>query len=182
MMINALRSRERRLESCYPPASARQPRWCPILGAKRERPGRPRRRGLPGPRPAATARRRGPRPVASRAQRGQTQSSHAGGVRIFRQQGGQQPVFAVGAVVGQGLAGPLAGHQHSPPGIAQVIGVVGHALAPARGQAGPGVLRLDAVPQPVRARGRARLEQQRPGRRGRAGGRCRRGGSRRLAW
>ena len=37
-VINALESRERRLESRYTPATARQPQWCPILGAKRERP------------------------------------------------------------------------------------------------------------------------------------------------
>jgi hypothetical protein len=38
MTISALRSRERRLESCYAPAIRSAPRWCPILGAKRERP------------------------------------------------------------------------------------------------------------------------------------------------
>ena len=82
-------------------------------------------------------------------------------------EGPQQPVLAVGAVVGQGLAGPLARDQDPPPGIAEVIGVVGLALAPAGGQAGPGVLGLDAVPEPVRAPRRARLIPQRlsqPGR------------------
>ena len=97
----------------------------------------------------------------------------------------QQPVLAVGAVVGQGLAGPLAGDQDPAPGVAEVIGVVGLALAPAGRQAGPGVLGLDAVAEPVRARRRARLVPQRlgqPRRRGPAGRRCRPGGSRRPAW
>ena len=97
----------------------------------------------------------------------------------------QQPVLAVGPVVGQRLAGPLAGDQHPAPGVAEVIGVVGLALAPAGGQAGPGVLGLDAVAEPVRAPRRARLVPQRLGQ---PGGmrplrrRCRPGGSRRPAW
>jgi hypothetical protein len=69
----------------------------------------------------------------------------------------QEPVLAVGAVVGQRLAGPLARDQHPAPGIAEVIGVMGLALAPAGDQARPGTLGLDAVPQPVRAPRRARL-------------------------
>ena len=73
----------------------------------------------------------------------------------------QQPVLAVGAVVGQRLAGPLARDKHPAPGVAEVIGVVSLALAPAGGQARPGVLGLDAVPQPVRAPRRARLVPQR---------------------
>ena len=81
----------------------------------------------------------------------------------------QQPVLAVGPVVGQGLAGPLARDQHPPPGIAQMIGVMGFALAPAGSLAGPGVLGLDAVPQPVRAGRRARLVAQCPGQPGRVG-------------
>ena len=36
--ISALRSRERRLESCHAPLYRSAPWWCPILGAKRERP------------------------------------------------------------------------------------------------------------------------------------------------
>jgi hypothetical protein len=87
----------------------------------------------------------------------------------------QQPVLPVGAVVGQRLAGPLARDQDPAPGVAEVVGVVGLALAGAGGQAGPGVLGLDAVPQPVRAPRRARLEPQRLGQPGgvvmlRAGG------------
>ena len=55
----------------------------------------------------------------------------------------------------------------TPPGIAQVISVVRLALAPARSQARPGVLGLDAVTEPVGAPRRARLIPQRlsqPGR------------------
>jgi hypothetical protein len=69
----------------------------------------------------------------------------------------QQPVLPVGAVIGQRLAGPLARDQHPAPGITEVIGIVGLALAPAGDQARPGVLGLDAVPEPVRAGRRARL-------------------------
>ena len=97
----------------------------------------------------------------------------------------QQPLFPVGAVVGQRLAGPLAGDQDPAPGVAEVIGVVGLALAAAGGQAGPGVLGLDAVPEPVRAPRRARLVPQRlrqPRRVGPLGVGLRPGGSRRPAW
>jgi hypothetical protein len=76
---------------------------------------------------------------------------------------GQEPFLAVGPVVGQGLAGPLTGAQHPPTGVAEVIGVVGFALAGTGGLAGPGVLGLDAVAKPVRAPGRARLPAQRFG-------------------
>jgi hypothetical protein len=63
-----------------------------------------------------------------------------------------QPGFAVGAVVGQGLAGPLAGDQDAASGVAEVVAAVGFAFALARDQAGPGVLGGDAVAEPVRAR------------------------------
>src|SRR6185312_4915598 len=78
-------------------------------------------------------------------------------------EGAQEPFLAVGAVIGQGLAGPLAGDQDPPPGVAEMIGIVGLALAPAGSLAGPGVLGLNAVPEPVGAPGRARLEPQRLG-------------------
>src|SRR6185312_8068594 len=78
-------------------------------------------------------------------------------------EGPQQPVLAVGAVVGQRLAGPLTRDQDPPPGVAEVIGVVGFALAPAGSLARPGVLGLDAVAEPVRAPRRARLIPQRVG-------------------
>jgi hypothetical protein len=78
-------------------------------------------------------------------------------------EGLQEPVFPVGAVVGQGLAGPLARDQHAAPGVAEMISIVGFALAPAGGQAGPGILGLDAVPEPVGAPRRARLDPQRLG-------------------
>jgi hypothetical protein len=78
-------------------------------------------------------------------------------------EGGQQPLLAVGAVVGQGLAGPFAGGQDPAPAVAEVISVVGLALAAAGDQAGPGALGLDAVPEPVRAPRRARLIPQRLG-------------------
>jgi hypothetical protein len=64
---------------------------------------------------------------------------------------GGEPGFAVGAVVGKGLAGPFAGDQDSSAGVAEVLGSVRLTLAQAGYQAGPGVLGLDAVPEPVRA-------------------------------
>src|ERR1700756_3792336 len=75
-------------------------------------------------------------------------------------EGPQEPVLPVGAVIGQGLAGPLARDQDPPPGIAEMIRVMCFALAPAGSQVGPGVLGLNAVPQPVGTPGRARLEPQ----------------------
>ena len=74
-----------------------------------------------------------------------------------------QPGPPVGAVVGQGLAGPLAGDQDAAPGVAEVLAAVGLALAGPGPQARPGVARLDAVAEPVRACRRARLVPQRPG-------------------
>src|SRR5690242_10007933 len=73
----------------------------------------------------------------------------------------KEPFLAISAVVGQGLAGPLARDQDPPPGVAEMIDIMRLALAGARGQAGPGVLGLDAVPQPVGAPRRARLKPQR---------------------
>jgi hypothetical protein len=63
-----------------------------------------------------------------------------GGASCRNPEGGQQPVLPVGAVVGQGLAGPLAGGQDPAPAVAEVIGVMGLALAAAGDQAGPGAL------------------------------------------
>ena len=65
----------------------------------------------------------------------------------------QEPVAAVVAVVGEGLGGPLAGDQDAAAGVAEVFAAVGLALAGARAQAGAGVLGLDAVAEPVGARG-----------------------------
>src|SRR6266568_3787521 len=53
-----------------------------------------------------------------------------------------EPGPAVGAVVGDGLAGPLAGDQDPAPGVAEVLAAVGFALATAWPQARPGVLGL----------------------------------------
>ncbi len=75
----------------------------------------------------------------------------AGRVGIGLAEGVQEPVLAVGAVVGQRLAGPLAGDQDSAPGIAQMFMAVGLAFAGAGDQAGAGVLGPDAVPQAVGA-------------------------------
>ena len=72
----------------------------------------------------------------------------------------QQPILAVGAVVSQGLTRPLARDEHPAPGVAEVISVVGLALAGPGGQARAGVLGLDAVAQPVGAPRRARLIPQ----------------------
>jgi hypothetical protein len=87
----------------------------------------------------------------------------AGGVSCRKTEHLRQPSLPVAAVVGQRLTGPLAGHQHSPPGITEMVITVGLSLAPARNQAGPGGLGLDAVAQPIRARRRARLIPQRFG-------------------
>src|SRR5262249_48674934 len=72
-----------------------------------------------------------------------------------------QPSLPVAAVVGESLARPFAGDQHPAPGVAEVVAAVCLALARSGDQAGPGVLGLDAIPQPVRTRRRARLEPQR---------------------
>jgi hypothetical protein len=64
-----------------------------------------------------------------------------------------EPGFAVGAVVGEGFAGPFAGDQDAASGVAEVFAAVGFAFAPAGDLAGSGVLGLDAVAEPVRARG-----------------------------
>src|SRR5208337_5528597 len=74
-----------------------------------------------------------------------------------------QPCLAVGAVVGQRLAGPLAGDQHAPPGVAEVLAAMRLALAATRAQPRPGVLGLDSEAEPVRAGGRAWLVTQRVG-------------------
>ncbi len=73
------------------------------------------------------------------------------------------PCPPVGAVVGQGLAGPLAGDQDTAPGVAEVLAAVGFALAGARAQARAGVFGLDAVAEPVRAGRRAGFIAQRVG-------------------
>ena len=72
-------------------------------------------------------------------------------------EGGQEPVLPVGAVVGE----RLAGDQHAAPGVAEVFAAV--ALAGTRDQAGPGVLGLDAVAEPVGGPRGARLVPQRFG-------------------
>ena len=97
----------------------------------------------------------------------------------------QQPFLAVGAVVGQGLAGPLAGDQHPAPGVAEVVGVVGFALAPARGpgRAGRSWAGCRSGASSRTAASTAGTSAPRPaGRRGRAARRYRPGGSRRRAW
>ena len=75
----------------------------------------------------------------------------AGRVSCQNTERAKQPFLAVSPVVGQRLAGPLPRDQHPASRVAEVIGVMGLALAPAGDQAGPGVLGLDAVPEPVRA-------------------------------
>ena len=73
---------------------------------------------------------------------------------------GHEPGFAVGAVVGEGLAGPFAGDQDAASGVAEVLVAVGFAPAQAGDQVRAGVLGLDAVAEPVRAAGRAWLIPQ----------------------
>jgi hypothetical protein len=81
----------------------------------------------------------------------------AGRVGCWKTERFEQPGAPVGSVVGESLAGPLAGHQDPAPGVAEVFAAMRLALAVPRAQAGPGVLGLDAVAQPVRAGRRARL-------------------------
>ena len=58
----------------------------------------------------------------------------------------------------------VVGHvRDDVPRVAEVLGVMGLTLTPAGDQAGPGVLGLDAVAEPVRAGRRARLVPQRVG-------------------
>ncbi len=76
---------------------------------------------------------------------------------------GHQPRLAVAAVIGQRLARPLARDQYPAARVAEMFAAVGLALAAAWPQAPVGILRLDAVAQPVRAGGRARLVSERGG-------------------
>ena len=86
----------------------------------------------------------------------------AAGVVVCRKiQRFQEPGFAVGAVVGEGFAGPSAGDQDAASGVAEVLAAVGFAFAVSGAQAGPGVAGLDAVAEPVRARWGAGLVPQR---------------------
>src|SRR5690348_9102548 len=84
-----------------------------------------------------------------------------GGVGCRKTEHLGQPGLAVAAVVGERLAGPLTRDQHPATGVAEMLASVRLALAGAGDQARAGVLGLDAIPQPVRARRRARLEPQR---------------------
>jgi hypothetical protein len=64
----------------------------------------------------------------------------------------RQPRFAVGPVVGEGLARPLAGDEDTATRVAEVVAAVRFAFALARHQPGSRILRGNAVAQPVRAR------------------------------
>ncbi len=57
-----------------------------------------------------------------------------GGVNCRKIEHGDEPGFAVGAVVGQGLAGPFARCQDAASGVAEVLGAVCLALAMAGDQ------------------------------------------------
>src|SRR5262249_51558637 len=63
-----------------------------------------------------------------------------------------KPDFAVGSVIVEGLAGPLVRGEHSTSGITDMLGPMGFALALARDQAQPLVLRGDAVAEPINTR------------------------------
>jgi hypothetical protein len=52
------------------------------------------------------------------------------GVGCRKAEGVQEPGLAVGAVVGEGLAGPFAGDQDAASGIAEVLAAVGLAVTP----------------------------------------------------
>src|ERR1035441_9954136 len=80
-----------------------------------------------------------------------------GGVGCRKPEHPGEPGLAVGPVVGQGLAGPLAGNQDAPSGVAEVFAAVGFSFATAWPQVRAWVLGLDAVTEPVRAGRRARL-------------------------
>ena len=58
---------------------------------------------------------------------------------------GQEPGFPVGAVVGEGFAGPFAGDQDAAARVAEVLAAVGLALARTRPEALAGVFGLDSV-------------------------------------
>jgi hypothetical protein len=51
----------------------------------------------------------------------------AGGVGCREAEGGQEPVAAIGAVVGEGLARPFARDEDPPSGVAEVLAAVGFA-------------------------------------------------------
>jgi len=53
----------------------------------------------------------------------------AGGVGCRKSEGVGEPGAAVGAVVGEGLAGPFAGDQDAASGVAEVFAAVGFAFA-----------------------------------------------------
>lgn len=65
-------------------------------------------------------------------------------------------VGAVGGMLGEGLAGPVAGDQDAAAAEAEVLAVVGLRFALAGDQFGAGVFGLHAVAEPVRAPRRAR--------------------------
>ena len=83
------------------------------------------------------------------------------GVGCRKIEHGHQPGFAVGAVVGEGLAGPFAADEDAASGVAEVLEAVSFAPAQAGHQLRSGVLGLDAVAEPVRARRRAGLVPER---------------------
>jgi hypothetical protein len=65
---------------------------------------------------------------------------------------------AFGPVIGQALVGPLARDQHAAPGDAEVVGLVGFALAASRGHGVSDTLGLDPIQQPYRTARRARSD------------------------
>ena len=85
-----------------------------------------------------------------------------------RQQGFADDGGPVGPVLGEGLAGPLAGDQDAAAAEAEVLPVVRLDGAAAGDQAGAGLVGLDAVAQPVRAAAASRAASAAR----RAAGRC----------
>ena len=63
-----------------------------------------------------------------------------GGVGCRKIEHLHEPGFAVAAVVGEGLAGPFAGDQDSPPGVAEVLAAMCLAFAGAGTRRGRGFL------------------------------------------
>src|SRR5260370_40150142 len=72
-----------------------------------------------------------------------------------------QPGLAVAAVVGERLAGPLAGHQDPPPAVAEMLTAVGFSPTTARPQAWPGGLGVGGLARPAGAGRRAWFLAQR---------------------
>src|SRR5689334_19622483 len=73
---------------------------------------------------------------------------------------GAEPVAAVEAVVGEGLAGPVTRDEAAAAGVAEGLSLVDLPSTGTRHQVGPSAIGLHAVEEPVRAPLRARQDPQ----------------------